>query len=145
MVATAIILAAVLALLGAHNLFLKMALSNANAVKAAYLAEEGVEAMRFLRNKSWDNNIATLTVGTNYGLVLSGNTWQTSPTSKYVENFERTVALNLVYRDANGDIVSSGGTLDTGTLLLTSSVSWWTGTATTTKSITTYLTDLYGN
>ncbi len=144
-VASAIILVAVVALLNVHNLYLKIAFSNANAVKAAYLAEEGVEAVRWLREVSWADNIATLSVGTNYGLARVNGNWQVSVSNKYVENFERTISLSVAYRDANGDIVTSGGTLDPKTMLVVSSVSWPNGGATTTKSVSTYLTDLYEN
>ena len=94
-IAAAIILGAVLVLLGVHNLYLKVALSNGSVVKAAYLAEEGVENIRFLRDVSWSANISGLT-----------------STSTTIENFYRTVTLSAVYRDANSDIVSSGGMLD---------------------------------
>jgi prepilin-type N-terminal cleavage/methylation domain-containing protein len=145
MIASAIILTAVVTLLGVHNLYLKVAFSNSNAVKAAYLAEEGLEAMRFLRDLSWSTHLAPLAIGTEYGVVLSVSAWQVNPANKYVENFERTVSIALVYRDANGDIVASGGTLDPDTLLVTSSVAWASGGATTTKAIATYLTNLYEN
>jgi len=127
-IAAAIILGAVLVLLGVHNLYLKVALSNGSVVKAAYLAEEGVENIRFLRDVSWSANISGLT-----------------STSTTIENFYRTVTLSAVYRDANSDIVSSGGMLDSNTKLVVSNVSWWRDNATTTKSISTYLANLYGN
>ena len=127
-IASAIILAAVLVLLGVHSLYLKVALSNSNTVKAAYLAEEGIENVRFLRDSGWATNIANLT-----------------STTTLIDNFYRTVTLSVVSRDASGDIVTSGGSIDLNTKLVTSSVSWWAVTATTTKSISTYLTDIYDN
>lgn len=144
-IASAIILAAVLALLGVHSLYLKMALGNGDAIKAAYLSEEGLEAMRFLRDSSWSANVAPLSLGTEYGLILNGAVWEVSYTDTLVDEFERTVTLSAVYRDGNGDIVSSGGTLDANTLLVVSSVSWANAGATTTKSISTYLTNLLDN
>ena len=127
-IASAIILAAVLVLLGVHSLYLKVALSNSNTVKAAYLAEEGIENVRFLRDSGWTTNISNLT-----------------STTTLIDNFYRTVTLSAVSRDASGDIVTSGGSIDANTKLVTSSVSWWAATATTTKSISTYLTDIYDN
>lgn len=144
-IAAAIILVAVVTLLGVHNLYLKVALSSGNAAKAAYLAEEGIEAVRYLRDSSWSANIASLSLGVPYGVVFSGGNWATTTTNIYVENFQRTLVFSSVSRDSSGDIVSSGGTLDPDTLLLVSSVSWPSSGATTTQSISTYLTNLYEN
>lgn len=146
LIATSIILVFLLALLGAHNLYIKTALSSGEVIKAAELAEESLEVMRFLRNSSWDTNIAPLSLDTNYYLVLGAGNWNVSTTNIFVDNlFERKVRLSAVSRDVNGDIVSSGGTLDPNTLLLVSLVSWRVGEATTTRSISTYITDLHDN
>lgn len=143
-IASALVLSAVLALLGIHSLYLRTAFSNANAVKAAFLIEEGIEAVRFMRDASWDANIAPLSLSTEYGIVFNGTGWQTS-TQTYVENFSRTASFSAVSRDANGDIVASGGSVDPRTLLLRVSVSWPNTNGTTTKSISTYITDIYEN
>lgn len=146
LIATSIILAFLLALFGVHNLYLKTAFSNGEVIKATELAEESLEVMRFLRDSSWDANIASLSLGVNYGLVFDLGTWQATTTNIWVgDSFERTVVLSEVYRDASGDITPGGGTLDPGTLLVVSNVSWSRNGATTTKSISTYLTDLLDN
>jgi len=146
LIATSIILVFLVALLSVHSLYLRVALSNGNAIAAAYLAEEGIEAVRFLRDSSWDTNIAPLVLGTNYGVLWNGTTWATSTTNTWIDTgFARTVTFSAVYRDTNRDIVSSGGTLDPNTRLLVSSVSWPNAGATTTKSISTYLTDILEN
>jgi Tfp pilus assembly protein PilV len=144
LIASAIILGAVLALLGVYSLYLRVALSNSEAVKAAYLAEESLEAVRFWRDVSWNNKIAPIAKGTAYGLSFALGMWATT-TDLTLGSFERSIMISPVYRDASSDIVSSGGTLDTDTVLVTSSVSWWKGGATTTKTVATYLTNLYGN
>jgi prepilin-type N-terminal cleavage/methylation domain-containing protein len=144
LIASAIILGAVLALLGVYSLYLRVALSNSEAVKAAYLAEESLEAVRFWRDVSWNNKIAPIAKDTAYGLSFAGGVWATT-TDLTLGAFERSIMISPVYRDASSDIVSSGGTLDTDTVLVTSSVSWWKGGATTTKTVATYLTNLYGN
>ncbi|MEX2013414.1 MAG: prepilin-type N-terminal cleavage/methylation domain-containing protein [Parcubacteria group bacterium] len=144
MIATSIILVFLLALFGIHNMYLKTAFSGAKAVKAAYLAEESLEVMRFMRDSSWDENILPLALETNYGLVFNAGVWQTTTTDIWMDNlFERTVLLSAVYRDISGDVVSSGGTLDPDTRMVTVTVSWENGTGTTTKSISTYITNLF--
>src|SRR3989338_6646181 len=93
-IASAILLAAIVTLLSIHSLYLKIGLSNVNSAKAAYLLEEAVEAMRFLRDDSWGAKVSTLTLNTNYGLVFNNGSWQASTTNRWVENFERTIALS---------------------------------------------------
>ena len=39
-------------------------------LEASYLAEEGIEAARSVRDESWSSNIAGLTMGTNYYPVV---------------------------------------------------------------------------
>ena len=146
LIATSIIMIFLVALLSVHSLYLKTALSNGDAIQATFLAEESIEVMRFLRDSSWDNNIVPLALGTNYGLVWYSNTWQASTTNTWIDgSFVRTAAFFAVYRDSNRDIVVSGGTLDPNTRLLVATVSWANNGATTTKSISTYLTDLNEN
>ena len=144
-ISSAIVLAATLSLLGTYTLFLKAALSAGDSMKAAYLAEEGLEAVRFMRDASWSADIAPLATSTPYGLLLSGPLWQATTSETWVGGFKRSVSFAPVYRDANGDIVSSGGTLDAKTRLFTSTVSWSARGATTTKSLSAYLSDIYGN
>ena len=57
---------------------------------------------------------------------------------------ERDAQVNSVNRDINDDI-STTGTLDPGTLKITSEVSWFDRGGTTTKVFETYITDLYAN
>lgn len=144
LVASAIILAAVVTLVSVHTLYIRAAFTSANAMKAAYLVEEGIEAVRWWRDSSWDDHLGVLSVGVPYGIVFSGGAWQASTTGTRIENFERTITLNTVYRNASGDIAETG-TLDPRTLLLTARVSWWTGSSTTTKSVSTYISNFYEN
>lgn len=144
LISATIILVAVVSLIGVHSLYLRTALSNNEAIQAAYLAEEGIEAVRFWRNSSWSANIASVSLNTPYGLSFNGTSWATT-SSESIGNFSRTITLSVVERNASSDIVSTGGTIDTDTVLVTSAVSWMKGGATTTKAISTYLTNLYGN
>jgi len=144
LISASIILISTVAVIGVHSLYLKTALNNAESIKATYLVEEGIEVIRFWRDSSWNNKIKSITQGTAYGLTLIGSTWSTT-TNQYIGSFQRRVTLSAVNRSASNDIVTSGGTLDPNTLLVTSSVSWAKGGATTTKTIATYITNLYGN
>ena len=98
---------------------------------------------KIFRDTSWTNISAPVT-GSSYYLTFNGTSWATSTTNTYIDGvFERKIVLSDVYRDANDDIVSSGGVLDTGTRKATVTVSWYEKTATTTKSISTYLTNIF--
>jgi Tfp pilus assembly protein PilV len=146
LIAASIILVFLLALFGAHNLYLKAALSNGEVIKASALAEESLEIMRFFRDTSWDTNIVTLALDTDYFLTFANGVWGVNTTNIFVDSlFERKISLSAVYRDVNGDIITSGGTLDPDTVLVEASVSWLDREATTTKSISTYLTNLHDN
>lgn len=145
LVASAIILSAVVTLVSVHALYLRAAFTSANAMKAAYLMEEGIEAIRYLRDASWEENIGALSIGIPYGIVFANNSWEASTTAMHADGFERKITLRTVYRDAEDDIALVGGILDPDTLLVTAQVSWWTGNATSTKSISTYISNLYEN
>ncbi|MBX4181332.1 prepilin-type N-terminal cleavage/methylation domain-containing protein [Candidatus Parcubacteria bacterium] len=143
LIASAIISVFIVALLSVHTLYLRSALKNSSSIQASYLIEEGIEAARFLRDSAWVN-ISSLTPGTDYGMAFYNGTWQASTTALYVDSFLRTVTVSAVSRDSTSrDIVTSGGVNDPNTRKITSSVSWVSNGATTTRSISTYLTNIY--
>lgn len=145
MIGTVIITGIVIIISQVFGLYTQTAFSNGETIKAAYLAEEGIEVVRHFRDASWDTNITPLVLETNYGLVWEGSAWQASTTKRYVDEFERQIVLSAVQRDGNGDIVEADGVVDPETLLVTSSVSWIRASATTTKSVSTYITNFYDN
>lgn len=111
--------------------------------QASFLLEEGVEVVKFFRDTSWVN-ISGLTPGSNYYLKFDGTKWSTTSPSVFVDGvFERKFVIDNVSRDANDDIVSSGGTNDADTKKATISVSWLGRNGTTTKSISTYITNIF--
>ena len=89
-------------------------------VEATYLSQEGVEAVRFMKNETWATNIAPLVNGTTYYPVISGNEWTLSTTNPGPINgvYTRTAIFEAVNRDASDDI-SAVGTLDSDTRNLT--------------------------
>lgn len=88
---------------------------------AVSLAEEGIEAVRGIRDESWS---AVSTSGTYYP-VISGNKWTLSGTDPgTIKNlYTRVVIIENVSRDANDDI-SGSGTFDPDTKKLTARISW---------------------
>lgn len=116
-----------------------------NNTKASFLLDEGVEAVKSLRDSSWSLNIAPLTVSNFYYLSLYNSKWQATSSDNYIDGvFERKIVFESVNRNINDDIALSG-TADPDTRKITVYVSWKTRTGTTTKQITGYITNLFNN
>lgn len=93
---------------------------------AAYmLAREALEAVRSVRDDNW-GNISVLNYGTNYYPEIVSGVWELSGTDPGTINnlYSRRIVISEVFRDANDDIVSSGGTSDPDTILVTAFVEW---------------------
>lgn len=92
----------------------KILKQNKNKIKAAYWAEEGVEAVRSIRDKiSWSDDLdgkiglGEVDTDTIYYLIISGDEWQLTTVNPgpLEEMFQRKITFNYVSRDpANGDI-----------------------------------------
>ncbi len=143
LVAAAIITASILAAMAVTQKAVFVSRQSFHATQAAFLLEEGAEAVRIARDNAW-SNISSLTVGTNYYPTFSGGTWTLSTSSSTVGIFTRSVTIASVNRDnTTKDIISSGGTLDSGTKLVTVTVSWAEGGTTITKTLQFYIMDIF--
>lgn len=141
------VLAIVLTLLGVvgSNL-LRTSLDNTARVQAAYLSEEGLEAVRLIRDGGWTTNIAPYASGSTFYLYFDGVGWNATSTNTFIDStFERSVTLNEVRRDSSQRIVSSGGTVDPNIKKITVTVSWNSRGATSTRSVSTYLANVFDN
>lgn len=121
--------------------------SSGRRVTAAYLAEEGIEAVRTLRNQSWSGNISSLASNlTYYPTIINGN-WQlviTNP-GTIANLFTRTVNFQSVVRDANDNITGGSGVLDPHTKKVIVTVSWSEKTGSQQIVLETYLTNFLDN
>lgn len=131
-----------------NNLYLTSVSSSLKSVKALYLAEEGMEAVRIVRDTNF-SNFQNLTEGENYYLYFSNSassTWEatTSDSYKSTDGVDRWFVLNPVRRDYN-KIATSTGSIDPNIKKVTVYVSWDDKSGTTTKSLSTYLTKLIKN
>ncbi len=145
-IAATIITVFVAALAGVYNLHLKSIFSAPRQVKASFLNEEGIEALKYLRNLSWSTNIEPLSLETDYFLIWQNGRYELTTTNTYVDGlFERKVVLSEVLRDAESNIVESGGTPDSTIKKITVTTSWREGSATSTKHLITYMTNLFDN
>ena len=151
MVAITIILVAFLALVTLFGNYVRIAASNTNTVQASLLAEEGIEAVRLLRDGGYSANIGALSNGTNYYLSWNGSGWIATTTQVVTDGvYKRSFVLSAVNRDnTTGQIkpAGSGTTLDTNARGVAVTVSWLPvgSSATTSVSVSTYITNIFAN
>jgi hypothetical protein len=105
-------------------------------VRAQTLAREAWESVRSVRERNW----LEITDGTFYPESSSG-AWQlvASTTGEDIGPFNRKIEIAPAYRNAAGEIVDTGGTLDQATKTVTIEVAW-TSLRSRLLSLTTYLT-----
>ena len=138
-VATGIIAVTFFALAGVSQIAFRVVRESTEDARANFLLEESVEAIRSLRDASWDSNIAPLTSGTIYYPVYNsaqqGWTLQITNPGLIEGLFTRTAIFEDVYRrNSDDDIVDVAApdpkTLDSGTHRVTAHVGWGTVTNT---------------
>ncbi len=128
-----------------YSTYISYALANQKNIQASYLIEEGQEVFSYFRNESWSGNIAPLSTTTTYYVSWIGTDWIATTTPQYIDGeFLRSITIGDVKRDGS-DRISNSGTNDTNARKITSTVSYWQGHSTTTRSISTYITNIYAN
>jgi len=145
-VATTVIGIVLASLAQAGSASFSLARRSSDRTEAAFLLKEGVEATRFLRDKSWSANINNLSQNQDYYFLFSGSDYQfTASAQPFLSGkFQRVARVFEVKRNAQSDI-DSVGTVDLLTKRFEISVSWFSGGATTTESVEFYLTNLFDN
>jgi Tfp pilus assembly protein PilV len=145
LVACAIISLTIISLMSAAAKGIELSYRAVKQVQASMLIEEGVEAVKSIRDNSWDT-ISALDLDIEYYLSfdINTNTWSLSidPTAPIDDVFTRKVVFSSVDRDENDDIVSSG-TLDEKTKKVNVTVSWLSQNETVSRSINFYLIDIF--
>lgn len=105
------------------QLYLRMSVRNSTNMQAALLFEETSEIILFLRDESWEDNIETLDLDTDYYLDWNGTSHITTTTEIQSNNLTRSFSLSEVLRDSD-DKISETGNVDPDTLLVNINVSW---------------------
>ncbi len=145
-IASSILLLVVVSIFSSYAIALVATQKNTAQLQAAFLAEEGIEALKNMRDFGYASYISSLSNGTSYRLAWSNSHWQATTTNTFVDGtFDRTFVLSAVSRDGNHDIVTSGGTVDSNTKKVTVTVAWKDGSATSTKSMEAYVTNIFSN
>lgn len=146
LVASAIILVVVVGLSATHSLYIKASLGNMNKIQATFLLEEGVEALKTMRDADFTSKIADIPLLTDKYLSFDGSSWQSTDTNTLIDGkFERKFVLAEVVRDNFSDQISSSGTNDPNTRKATIYVSWQINGVTNTLSLATYISNIYDN
>jgi len=143
-IGVSIVLVSLLSTISAYNFFLKIAQKNTKIIKAEFLLNEGVEAVRSIRDLSWIDFV-NMNNDTDCYLSFVDGFWQSSSNNIFIDDvFERKFIITDIYRDENDNIASSG-TLYPNTKGVKVLVSWNNSEATTTKSMDIILTNLFEN
>lgn len=125
--------------------FLGAVASGELQLRANAVGTETVEALKIIKAEDW-NNLAGLTLNTLYYLTYSTitNKWSVAALDpgKIDGIFLRSFTVSSVNRDAvTGQIVLSGGSPDSKTLLVEANVDWVYKSANKNFKLTTYLTN----
>jgi len=138
-IAIAVVSASLFSLAAVSQLSFRASSESARDIKAGFLAEEGFEALKTIRDSGWAN-IGALNQGQDYYLVFSGGSWQATSAPQLVDGiFARKFVLSPVYRDAS-DNISPSGALDSDSLRVTLDLSWGQGKN---KEFITYIVNLF--
>jgi Tfp pilus assembly protein PilV len=125
LVATSIITVSILAAMTVAQKSIYVSRQAFHTTQAAFLLEEGAENTRIMRDNAW-SNVTTLNSSEQIGI------------------FTRTIITSSVNRDnTTKDIVSSGGTPDSGTKLVTVTIFWTEGGVTITKILQFYIMNIF--
>jgi len=106
-----------------QNLYFGVAETALQTTKATYLAEEGQEFLRYLRDEDW-GQLDSLTTGTTYYFTVSGGAIDITTTPEVVDGvYSRSFTLAPLNRSVSGDFVTTGGTSDGESRIATVTVS----------------------
>jgi Tfp pilus assembly protein PilV len=142
LIAVSVIVVSVLAFMAVAEKSIIISRQSLHSAQAGFLLEEGAEAVRILRDNGWAN-ISSLTPSTNYYPTFTGGTWTLSLTPNSVGIFTRTVSIASVNRDNSTSDISSVGTDDPQTKLITITTSWSEGSTVVNKTLSFYISDIF--
>lgn len=145
LIGSAVISLSIIFIANVYGNLVALSSENTAKVQAVFLLDEGVAAIKTMRAERW-SNIASSTASTTYYLYWNTDKWRATTTPSLIDNlFVRTFVLADVKRDASTfNIQTDGsGTVDAGTRKVDISVSWLNKGATTTRTTSMYIFNLY--
>lgn len=146
-IGSAVLSVALFGISGFFHTVLKASGITESAVQGDYLLEEGIEITKIFRDMSYTGNFKNMSTSTTYYFSWNGTNWATTTTNTIIDGkFERKFTLADVKRDSISKDISPSGVFDPDAKLVTVSVAWWTPVVgTTTRSIQTYVINLFNN
>ena len=155
LVACSIITISMFALMQTAQRGLHLSYQSLKKSQASFLIEEGVEAVKSIRDNDW-NSISSITLDAPYYLFFNTSTklWELNNTSTtslsgYIPTypvddvFDRTITISSVGRDVSDDILTTGGIVDPRTKKVTVMVSWTVGGVPSSKELSFYIADIF--
>lgn len=145
LIASSIISLTVISISVAYGNFVYLSRQNTAKVQAALLLDEGSEAIKTMRGERW-SNIASTTASTTYYFAWMSGRWRATTTPVVIDGmFYRTFVVSPVYRDIStfNILPDTSGTLDPGTKKIDITVAWSDKGATSTRSSTIYVFNIY--
>lgn len=135
----------------AVQIALRVINQNSQQTRAILLAEEGLEAVRSIRDQGWSLAIAARATSTPYYLSFVGNGWVLDAVAPLPIGgvFSRAITFADVYRNnSDSDIVDiaspEGKTMDPDIRKVTATVSWVAGTGLARSiSLQTYMGNIF--
>ncbi len=147
LIGASIITIALVVIVNIYASLVSISIRNTPRIQATLLAEEGIEAVKIMRDGDWTSNIGTLSNSTNYHLYWNGTSWISTTTSFLIDDvFDRNFTISDVYRDSNFNITNTGGgTFDAGSKKVTVTVSWANSNGTSTTFLSGYVFNTFNN
>ena len=142
MIVAFVIAGSLLVALAVSNRSMAVARQAAQSTQASFLLEEGVEAVRIMRDNDWDN-IDALDSGTDYYMDYVSGDWTLIESPVAVGPFTRVLDFEDVYRDASSGDIDPSGALDTTTRLVNIEVSWQNGSSSVSETLSFYISDIF--
>jgi len=110
-------------------------------LQAIALVKEAEESLRNVRENGW----VTFAVNGTYHPLVSGSSWALASGIETIGDFTRQIVISDAYRDENGNLVTTGGTMDPSTKKVDITVSWglpFLSSLTVSSYMTRYLDNL---
>lgn len=147
LIASAMISLVAFSIITASSKGLELSDKSLNQIKVNNIIEEGIEAIKTIRDDNWDN-IENLEIDIDYYLSFdtNSNSWNLTTTEELVDEiFNRKIRFYNIERDSNtDDLVASGsGILDDGGRRVDISVTYLYKEEIINKEASFYLFDLF--
>lgn len=109
---------------------------------AKFYAQSGIDSVRSIKNQGYANPFISTDCSLGCGLGLTGPSWSWSGTDNSIGKYTRTITVSEVQRDVSGNVVTSGGTVDSNSKKVTSTVDWlFSPLRNNSVTLVTYLTN----